>query len=366
MAFRFLHTADWQIGKPFGDLPGMTRRPSFGRSDADRGAIAELAREREVDAVLVAGDAFDTNEVADATCAARSRRCWPSPGPGSSCRAITTPPSPIRVWTRIARDGSAGATSSSPIGRRRSSVGEADRPAGAAAGGGARRSTRRSGSTRAATREGRLPHRPRPWQHRRPPPGASEAANEIPADRAEAAGLSYLALGDWHGRSRSRRALGIREPPSRIATGTTRPGFVNLVRSTGLGAPASGRARSRPGISPGSAARSSSSTGAATLPSPPSTALPVEHRRCVVSLVLSGALEPCRAPSPDARAGGLGGAPPPPRDRRSRAASTSRRPTTSTRSTPPDSSRVAVERLQGEGRRSRRSRPCARPAWRFA
>ena len=56
----FLHTADWQIGKPFGSF-AEERVPSF---EAQRlrtvERIARLAREREVDAVLVAGDAFDS------------------------------------------------------------------------------------------------------------------------------------------------------------------------------------------------------------------------------------------------------------------------------------------------------------------
>jgi hypothetical protein len=62
---KFLHTADWQIGR------------QFGRFDADDGAmlaaarleavarIAELADRRQVDAVLVAGDIFDAQTISD-------------------------------------------------------------------------------------------------------------------------------------------------------------------------------------------------------------------------------------------------------------------------------------------------------------
>lgn len=59
MSFTFLHTADWQIGKPFGefagDKPGVLRQA---RLDAiDR--IADIASQRRAAHVLVAGDIFD-------------------------------------------------------------------------------------------------------------------------------------------------------------------------------------------------------------------------------------------------------------------------------------------------------------------
>lgn len=61
MSITFLHTADWQLGKPFrrhpeGDELGRTRLDAIER-------LAELATERDVDVVLVAGDVFDANTV---------------------------------------------------------------------------------------------------------------------------------------------------------------------------------------------------------------------------------------------------------------------------------------------------------------
>jgi DNA repair exonuclease SbcCD nuclease subunit len=64
---RFLHTADWQLGKPFGSVPGdagaILREARF---EAVR-RIAALAHEHQVDAVLVAGDVFDSNLASEAT-----------------------------------------------------------------------------------------------------------------------------------------------------------------------------------------------------------------------------------------------------------------------------------------------------------
>jgi DNA repair exonuclease SbcCD nuclease subunit len=64
---KFLHTADWQIGRIYsqfdaGDGQELTRA----REDGVR-RIAQLAMEHQVDAVLVAGDVFDTQTPRDKT-----------------------------------------------------------------------------------------------------------------------------------------------------------------------------------------------------------------------------------------------------------------------------------------------------------
>lgn len=65
--FRFIHTADWQIGKAFGNIEGdagaflRTQRIETVRS------IAHLAGKHQVDAVVVAGDVFETNTIAAKT-----------------------------------------------------------------------------------------------------------------------------------------------------------------------------------------------------------------------------------------------------------------------------------------------------------
>ncbi len=67
MGFRFIHTADWQLGKPFANIPGDAGAELRTQRLRTVQRIAELARDRVVEAVLVAGDAFDGNEVSDMT-----------------------------------------------------------------------------------------------------------------------------------------------------------------------------------------------------------------------------------------------------------------------------------------------------------
>lgn len=61
MAVTFLHSADWQLGKPFGSIPDADKRSRLQRERLqaiDR--IARLADERRAAFVLVAGDLFDS------------------------------------------------------------------------------------------------------------------------------------------------------------------------------------------------------------------------------------------------------------------------------------------------------------------
>src|SRR5688572_33131211 len=67
VSFRFLHTADWQLGKPFTHIPGDSGAELRAERISTVRRIAEVARDRKVDAVLVAGDAFDSNDVANKT-----------------------------------------------------------------------------------------------------------------------------------------------------------------------------------------------------------------------------------------------------------------------------------------------------------
>jgi DNA repair protein SbcD/Mre11 len=51
---RFLHTGDWHVGKP---LRGRSRMDEYARA---LGQVAGIAADRQVDAVLIAGDVFDS------------------------------------------------------------------------------------------------------------------------------------------------------------------------------------------------------------------------------------------------------------------------------------------------------------------
>ncbi|MGB1416812.1 MAG: metallophosphoesterase family protein [Synechococcus sp.] len=59
--FRFLHTADWQVGKPYRRIQDDSKRAILQRERiAVIARIASHARDHQVDAVLVAGDLFDS------------------------------------------------------------------------------------------------------------------------------------------------------------------------------------------------------------------------------------------------------------------------------------------------------------------
>ena len=67
LGFRFVHTADWQLGKQFANIPGDAGGALRDRRLEAVKAVGRLATARGADAVLVAGDAFDANAVADRT-----------------------------------------------------------------------------------------------------------------------------------------------------------------------------------------------------------------------------------------------------------------------------------------------------------
>ncbi len=64
---RFLHTADWQIGRQYGQFPPEDAIPLAEARFKAVERIAALANEHKVDAVLVAGDVFDTQTVSPRT-----------------------------------------------------------------------------------------------------------------------------------------------------------------------------------------------------------------------------------------------------------------------------------------------------------
>lgn len=199
MSVRFIHTADWQVGKPFGNVLGDAGA-ALRRQRVDTvAALARLASERQVDAVLVAGDTFDSNEVEDRTIYQLLTSLAPFSGkwvflPGNHDAAL-----PHSVWTRlrrlssgtniviaenpspiVLRDGAA-VILPAPLKRRRESsdltgwLDHAETPPGV---------------IRIGLAHGSVTNRL---------PAASEATNAIADTRAETARLDYLALGDWHG-----------------------------------------------------------------------------------------------------------------------------------------------------------------------
>lgn len=199
MAFRFLHTADWQIGKPFAQVEGDAGAELRAERLKAVERLAALAQERAVDAVLVAGDVFDSNEVEDRTIHRTIEAMKGFPGPWlllpgnhdaalshsvwTRARAMYLPaniviadrPEPVALW------GDRAFVLPAPLRRRRERDDQtewfdhAETPPGA---------------IRVGLAHGTLPGRL---------PEAAEAENQIAADRADRARLDYLALGDWHG-----------------------------------------------------------------------------------------------------------------------------------------------------------------------
>lgn len=65
---RILHTADWQIGKPYRWIDDGQKQARLQQERVEVvGRIAEIVRQEAVDAVLVAGDLFDSSTVPTAT-----------------------------------------------------------------------------------------------------------------------------------------------------------------------------------------------------------------------------------------------------------------------------------------------------------
>jgi hypothetical protein len=239
MVLRILHSADWQIGKPFGRIGGEAGTELALQRIRTVERIARLAAEREVDVVLVAGDAFDSNEVSDRTIDRTMAALKPFAGPwiflpGNHDAALAH-----SVWTRLRRMGPPGnvliADRPEPLPLPR--LGAAILPApllrkremadGTAWFDGA---VTAEGHLRIGLAHGALSERL---------PGPAEAANPIAADRATRAGLSYLALGDWHGLLEIAPRTwysGTHEPDRHR---DNRPGHVVIVETGGPEAPLS-------------------------------------------------------------------------------------------------------------------------------
>ncbi|WP_102957805.1 metallophosphoesterase family protein [Mangrovicella endophytica] len=234
---RILHTADWQIGKPFGgydlDRRGELRAARFGAVER----IAALAKQRGCDAVLVAGDAFDDNTVSDRELRRTldAMRGFAGPWvllPGNHDAALS-----VSVWTRLRSmieaanvviadapepitlcDGRL-AILPAPLTRRHEGADltawfdTAETPRGA---------------VRVGLAHGSVANRL---------PEAAESGNPIADDRAERARLAYLALGDWHGFIEIAPRTYYSGTPEPDRYPANQPGHVALVEIDAPGAP---------------------------------------------------------------------------------------------------------------------------------
>jgi DNA repair exonuclease SbcCD nuclease subunit len=197
---RFLHTADWQLGKQFENLGAPPDKLAFlrqGRMDVVR-RIGQLAIDRSVDAILVAGDVFERNEVGDqlireALAAMRQVKIPWLLLPGNH-----DPAGPASVWDRIGRIGCpehvhllhstepvllAGgglAVLPAPLTRKHQFTDPTE---------GFGQQVTSQAAVRVGLAHGSLRNRLAP---------AAEQHNMISDTRADEGHLDYLALGDWH------------------------------------------------------------------------------------------------------------------------------------------------------------------------
>jgi DNA repair exonuclease SbcCD nuclease subunit len=193
---RFIHTADWQIGKVFKQLG--TREPVLQAARLDViETIGQLARQERAHNVLVAGDVYDTDSPAPATLRAPIERMRSFADvrwhllPGNH-----DPHRPQGLWERVAATGLPSniilhlenrpaeiapnaVLLPSPLTRRTEAsdltgwMDDAETP---------------DGTIRIGLAHGSITGFD----------GSGEAGNPIDPSRPAKAGLAYLALGDWH------------------------------------------------------------------------------------------------------------------------------------------------------------------------
>lgn len=201
---KFLHTADWQIGRVYsfgGDGDGHDPAAAMAKARYDVvGTIAELATSERVDAVLVAGDVFDKQALSDGSLRRLVHAMAGFTGrwvllPGNHDAALAE-----SVWTRLQRldvltpnidvileprvleyPQSGFAAIAAPLTQRQTHTDLTEWFDTAQTSPELLRIGLAHGSV-----AGILPE-------------SADSSNPIASDRAATARLDYLALGDWHG-----------------------------------------------------------------------------------------------------------------------------------------------------------------------
>jgi DNA repair exonuclease SbcCD nuclease subunit len=229
MAISFIHTADWQIGRPFGNFDERKRTLLREARVTAIDRIANAAQAHGAPFVLVAGDVFDSPTVADqllrqtlARLAKHAEVTWHLlPGNHDPLRAGG-------VWDRLARMGLPAnvivQSEATPI------------PLGSSA--------MLLPAPLTASASGRDPTA---WMDEAvTPPGMpriglahgsvrgfgseAQASQQIAPSRARTAGLAYLALGDWHGAMSVSDRVWYSGTPEPDRYPDNEPGYVIAVR----------------------------------------------------------------------------------------------------------------------------------------
>ncbi|ALM85770.1 DNA repair exonuclease [Bordetella sp. N] len=197
---KILHTSDWQIGKLFGQFDSDDAALLADARFQVVEGLARLAQEEQVDLILVAGDVFDAQTVADRTIYRLFKAMAGYAGPWVMIPGNHDAGLAESVWTRARRLGSvpenvticlrsepliltqpAVAILPAPMTQRNTYVDLTEWFAGAETPAGLPRIGMAHGSVQGILAEG------------------IDSTNPIAADRAAQARLDYLALGDWHG-----------------------------------------------------------------------------------------------------------------------------------------------------------------------
>jgi len=233
----FLHTADWQIGRQYGQLS-----PEDGAilAEARFGAvqnIASMAAGQSVDAVLVAGDVFDMQDVSDRTIRRLFQLLEGFGGPwvliagnhdaalGASvwtrAQALQCIPPNVHVLqsTRVLELDDAGmAVLAAPL-TQRHTYDDVTAPFDTMASA--------PGLIRVGLAHGSITGRL---------PDTIDSANPIASTRAQTARLDYLALGDWHGCLQIDERTWYAGTPEQDRFRANEPGYVLSVRIESPGA----------------------------------------------------------------------------------------------------------------------------------
>lgn len=197
---RFLHTADWQIGRQYGRFAEDDAVALAEARFAAVQTLARLATEEHVDAILVAGDVFDTQTVADRTLHRMFQAMADYAGPwilipGNHDAALAE-----SVWTRASRLNAIPYNAHvllEPRVTEFADAGFAILPAPLV-----QRQTHDDLTAwfdQANTAEGLLRIGLAHGSVTGQLTDVADSPNPIAADRATTAHLDYLALGDWHG-----------------------------------------------------------------------------------------------------------------------------------------------------------------------
>lgn len=234
---RFLHTADWQIGRQYSQFsPDDAVALASARLEVVE-TIARLAIEHKVDAVLVAGDVFDAQTVAERTIRKLFNAMQGFAGPwimipGNHDAALTE-----SVWTQAKRLGVLPANLHLAL---QSEVFEF--PA-----------LRFAALCAPLTQRHTYNDLTEPFDDLQTTPGLLriglahgsvqgvlaediDSANPIAPDRASKARLDYLALGDWHGCKQIDSRTWYSGTPEQDRFKGNEPGFALLVQLDGPGA----------------------------------------------------------------------------------------------------------------------------------